>query len=70
MYLVKITLGRLGRRQSLKILRAVYLRQLFFLFQGVLNAQEVLVFSPCHSERSEESYNIQVTSMQHFPQRI
>ena len=41
MYLVKITLGRLGRRQSLKILGIVNLTIPFFIHKGDLNAQEV-----------------------------
>ena len=41
MYLVKITLGRLGRRQSLKILGIVKLAIPFFMCKGDLCAQEV-----------------------------
>ena len=41
MYLVKITLGRLGRRQSLKILGIVSLTIPFFIHKGDLYAQEV-----------------------------
>ena len=41
MYLVKITLGRLGRRQSLKILGIVSLTIPFFMYKGDLCAQEV-----------------------------
>ena len=42
MYLVKITLGRLGRRQSLKILRAVYnLGSSFLYLYGDLMHKEV-----------------------------
>ena len=41
MYLVKITLGRLGRRQSLKILGIVSLTIPFFMYKGDLYAQEV-----------------------------